>query len=680
MSGTITGGRPFSTAPNIEIDWAVTSQNVANNTSTVRTRVFLRAPYRVNYSATKNGSTTIDGHAQSWSNSTNRNGTGRWQLHERSRTITHNNDGTKSINISAWFDIQITMGGGRVNRLSASGTVSLPRIARASTISSASIQWTQQEGNGNTLQLSLNRQNTSFTHNVSLVMGSHTVATWNNTNGGALSISPAQINGVLDRMTNSTLASMQVRVQTRSGSTNIGGVVTRNVTLTLHSSVVPQVTSFSVAINGNGRDRTINKYVQGISSQRIVFDASAPRGAGLSSMRVLRRWTHSGSGDTRHGSAAEWRAGQVAPPFEGSGTMRMTAEVIDSRGRSATQSIDITVHAYSPPTITEFNVNRTTGTNATYTRRGTWSALGGDNSINLVVRRRQIDSSTWTDIETASSNSSGGTFGSGVVQTSTGNNRTTSYAFQVEVTDSFGRSATSVATIGTGDVPMVWGRSNVGIGKYPENEDVALDVGGDISVQGGVDPRIDERDASGAWDTYPDGVSVLQVNNATGFPNSLGTVITVKQSQYRMFQLFSAVNSSNPDDILAWRSHHTNNGGWRDWQQLNTTRGNNNNGHWVRLGDGTQICWNNTLRVDYENSTRLTGTWTLPIAFASSTAIVATRENWWGAARVVSGTASTQTSGDGRTATIHWWKTRTDENFVSADNALLRVVAIGRWK
>lgn len=683
MSGTIVGGRPFSTAPNIEIDWAVTSQSTANNTSTVRARVYLRAPYQVVYSATKSGRTNIGGTTRDWTNSTNRNGTGRWLLNTWSRTVRHNNDGTASVAISAWYDLNITMSGGRVNRLTASQTVSLPRIARASTISNASMRWTQQLGNGNALVVNLNRQNNSFTHNISLHMGNFQVHSWSGTNGGELSIPEARMTEVINRMSNSTSTTLQARVQTRSGSTNIGSVVTRNVTLNLHSNIAPTISGFGVSVAGNGLDNQIGRYVQGVTQPRVTFNAQAPQGAHLSTTRVRREWqSGSSGGDTQHGTAGEWRNGRNTSRLQGHGVLRITAEAVDSRGRTTTRSTDITVQAYRSPRITAFTVERTSGTNVSYTRNGNWDHLGGGNNLQILVRKRVVGSSSWTQVESLNVTNSGtGSFGA--TRTNGGNDRTTSYEFQLEVTDGFGNSASAVQTIGTGDVPMVWGRDNVGIGKYPEEGNGVLDVGGNMTVAGGVFPQADAVNGGDSWNQFDDGITMMNITNQSGYPNAFGTLVTHKIGQHRFFQIFSQHDSGRTTGGgIYWRTHHGGIG-WGDWVKLDNWRGDNSNGYWVTLGDGTHICWHSNLNLTYAAGNTADGTWTFPRAFTSPPHVYGNRTSIRGGSHQPhSGDLTTEHAGGGTNFSgstyIRYQNTSQDISFVSGRQCRVNVLAIGR--
>jgi hypothetical protein len=165
LSGSF--GNTFRTGYRLQVDWSA-SQDIANNTSTITANLYLislGASYTISSSATKDGSQTIDGGSNSFSGAglASLSGNQKKLINTYSRTVSHNADGTKSLSMSAWFDIEVTLGGTYYGRVSCdSGTITLDTIPRASSLTSGR-DWTAGTQN---LAVSISRASTSFTHSV----------------------------------------------------------------------------------------------------------------------------------------------------------------------------------------------------------------------------------------------------------------------------------------------------------------------------------------------------------------------------------------------------------------------------------------------------------------------------------------------------------------------------------
>lgn len=116
-----------------------------------------------------------------------------------------------------------------------------------------------------------------------------------------------------------------------------------------------------------------------------------------------------------------------------------------------------------------------------------------------------------------------------------------------------------------------------------------------------------------------------------------------------------------------------------DISALNSSYGENENGSYLRLPDGTQLCWLNTIVTDQAINTLYTSgvyqgirNWTFPIPFIDSPSVSCgcfkhgTGASW--------GTANASTPTEAGLRAY---------DFVSreaGDNCLIQAVAIGRWK
>ena len=164
------------------------TQSVTNNQTPLTYKLVLKANtaynfelYKIGRTVTLNG-TTVYNVARSSSASLSIADYGSLTLAEGSTTITHNNDGTKSISVA--YSMDMASASYTPGAMSGSGTMTLTTIPRATqpTLSPASVTM------GSNMTINLPRAATSFTHNVyysfgslsnkQIASGAGTSATW----------------------------------------------------------------------------------------------------------------------------------------------------------------------------------------------------------------------------------------------------------------------------------------------------------------------------------------------------------------------------------------------------------------------------------------------------------------------------------------------------------------------
>lgn len=122
------GTRPYGVLTVTE-----TATSTANNTSTLSIKLVLKRPSSISSSATKSAKCTINGTTYTWSGSIG--GSGDKTLISKTQTVTHNSDGSKTINLSASITLDITWSGVKLGTISGSGTMALTKIPRYATVS-----------------------------------------------------------------------------------------------------------------------------------------------------------------------------------------------------------------------------------------------------------------------------------------------------------------------------------------------------------------------------------------------------------------------------------------------------------------------------------------------------------------------------------------------------------------
>lgn len=166
-------------------------------------------------------------------------------------------------------------------------------------------------------------------------------------------------------------------------STSFFGYTSKSVTFTLPDDAAPTVGTVSVAplltVDGTTYPSVIaGGYVQNKSGYSAAFGgATCKYGAVVSAYSI--------SGGGYSGSGASYTSGLLRT----AGKQTITFKVVDSRGLSATKTVDITVTAYSPPQVTALAAWRADaeGTADGMGTRGKWRAawsfseLGGANAL-----------------------------------------------------------------------------------------------------------------------------------------------------------------------------------------------------------------------------------------------------------------------------------------------------------
>ena len=233
----------------LRCNWTVTSQSVANNTSTIRVNTTWGANsgYSTSTSAQKTGSITIDGTTQSFSGLSASLSSGQQrQVMTFTRTVSHNADGTKSLTMSSIFNIALTLSGTYYASVSASGSGTLDTIARASTGSASN--WTFL----NNTSVSIARASSSFTHTVQLFVNGVQVASRTGQGTSAsFSFSTAENTTIANQFAQNASRTSYARITTFSGSTQIGSVFqTANVTVTNMGASTATGNAFDIGTAG----------------------------------------------------------------------------------------------------------------------------------------------------------------------------------------------------------------------------------------------------------------------------------------------------------------------------------------------------------------------------------------------------------------------------------------------
>lgn len=436
----------------LRVDWSQ-SKNVSANTSTVTCKLYLVNDWSLNISGRSDNTCTIDGSAQTFS-SPAISSTGTHLLGTLSRAVNHASDGSKSLAISAVFQIRATLSGTYYGTITASANITLDSIPRASSVSAGNMTM------GTAGKINISRASSSFTHTLTYSFGntSGTIAT--KTTATSVSWTPSL--SLANQIPNATSGTCTITCTTYNGNTNIGSK-TCTLSLSVPASVKPTISSLTASRIDGDVPSAWGIYVQTKSKVKLTIN-----GAAGSYGSTIKSYSITGGGYS--GSASTLTTGFL----NNSGTITFQATVTDSRGRvSAEATVSITVTAYSPPYFNS-SLSQRCLSNGTLDDDGTYihalvsfgySTCGGKNTLKTSVQYKQVSAEQWTDAGVTFASNTAFTYGKGQISTET------SYDVRYTLEDAF--SAISVQEIvSTAAVVMDFksGGKGVAVGKVSERD------------------------------------------------------------------------------------------------------------------------------------------------------------------------------------------------------------------
>lgn len=363
--------------------WEVTSQSIANNTSTVAWKLQLisGSDGRIDSNVAKDWTVTVNGTKYSGQNTVGIANNATKTLASNTTTIAHNSNGTKTFSFSFSQEFGITFSGTSIGTKSGSGSGTLPTIARKSSLSASN-------GTLGTAQsLTVSRFDSSFTHTITYKCGSATGTVATKSSNTSISFTPPLTLASQNKTGNSV--TIVLTIETFTGSTSIG-TNTKTITCAIPESVKPTV---SLSVSDVYTYRTAyGAYVQGKSKLQIEVNASGSQGS------TIKTYSTTIDGKTYTTASVTTSA------LSGSGTLTIKTTVTDSRGRTASTTWDVNVLPYSAPKITSISAKRCNAdgsTNATgaylkVTFSASMTALNNKNTAAYTLQYKKTSASSYT--------------------------------------------------------------------------------------------------------------------------------------------------------------------------------------------------------------------------------------------------------------------------------------------
>lgn len=450
-SGSITGSYRGYT---LRADWSAV-QNSAGNYSdvTVKHVLVIGSAYSLNISSRTNNC-SVGGVSQGYtSGSINQKG-GSVLLGTTVHRVAHNADGTKTAQLSDTFNINATIDGKKVGSITASGSITLDRIARNATIVTAN-DFTDETNP--TLTYS---NPSSFSCDVSIEFagGSITRAGAASDAGGSytMQLTDSERTTLRNASKNSPTLKVTYALKTTIDGTAYYSRAERKMNVVdaapeLGAVSYEDTNAATVAVTGDK-----SRIVQNHSTLAVkVPTATAKKGA------TITGYTIAFGGVTKTVKAA----GAVSlGSVDVSYSQALTVTATDSRGFTASQSVQVTVDDYSAPTavidLHRLNNFEPTTYLTVYPR---YSYVNGKNSVTITAKFKKVsDSSYGTPVTLADS-----------VQSTLTCDRDSAYDFVVTIADKL-ESTDYNLTLGKG-IPSFFidtEKSSIGVNCLPSQSDV----------------------------------------------------------------------------------------------------------------------------------------------------------------------------------------------------------------
>ncbi|MBG9366563.1 DUF859 family phage minor structural protein [Streptococcus sp. NLN64] len=566
-----------------------TSQDVEANTSQIRVRAHLlnRGWTFTGYQI--NASVTVDGQTVSYSGSPAMlSNNSSIQLIDKTITVTHNDDGSKTANMTA----RLQGGGGYSPNTLTIGQqgYKLADIARASsaTVPSGVI--------GSQMTITIQPVKAGYTHTVRYEFGSKSGTIASNVATSANWTPPMDL---CDLYPNATTGTGQIHVDTYSGGRKLG---TRSfaTNVTIPDSVKPTLSNFSLSEGSDVVKRKLpdGPFVQILSKVKVNFGvAHGVRGSTITGYKAVVLGSNQTVTENNGTFGVIDRSGEV--------TIRAT--VIDSRGReSAPVDKKVRFEPYHAP-ILSFSVKRTGALQdvLNINRNAKVASLGNKNRMKLRFFAAKGLSSNFSAANGSAAGEWTSTFEfiNAEAQLTGSYSGTSSWTIKGVLEDSF-TSTEFVYQVPPEQVVLSYTPDGVGIKKPWERG--AVDVAGDVFVNNRMIQMtaLTDKDGTlfekGRITGNPNNPWVTDLNlvTTTGFYWCTNSAKNLPISSWGLLQAFRTQRGSDKwettqqftsTDLRVFVRNCNNSGIWKSWREIGAEKPEPPKPQWVELQEGVSV-------------------------------------------------------------------------------------------
>ena len=255
---------------------------------------------------------------------------------------------------------------------------------------------------GGTVKLTISPDKSTYSHKYKLSFGTNMETSLTNVAAGTNVVNipvPASWSNYLTNA--ATKSGGTLIVETYSGSTKIGTYTITGFTYTVQADAVPDVgtilTSIARTIGGTTYANIGDIYTQGKCGVRVQVNPSGILSSTITKIEIsLSGLYGTAYAATVNNTSADWTSGLLI----NAGTVTVTVKVTDSRGRTATDTAEITVLAYLKPSGT-LQVRRvdsegnddSLGQYAKYAQTNTYTDIGS-NTLSVKLKSQNVEESS----------------------------------------------------------------------------------------------------------------------------------------------------------------------------------------------------------------------------------------------------------------------------------------------
>lgn len=377
-------------------------------------------------------------------------------------TATHNDDGS----LSGYAKVVWTRhsSNASVTYVPASSSIStsnttLTRLARASVLGAIS-DFTI----GNAISIPITKYLEDASDTLTINLNDTTVKTVSGVDDGEnVTFTSSELSTIYGLLPNTNEGTFTFTLSTKYGVTL--GTSTQTAKGTIPDSIVPTITSVTIKEENVEIPSEWGVYVQNKTELNVVTNASGGTGASVTSVKVT-------VDDNSY--VGEDITTNVIKDF---GTLPLTVLVTDSRGRTATYTQDLTVYAYSTPSVSHFkayrsNASGTEDANGTYVTVefvGTTYSVNSKNTYGFEINYKRSIDEEYTTYEISASD-----YSINKTVTISGISLDYSYEFIGVATDYFTSTNSTPSVVSSAKVTVDYlkGGNGMAVGKVAEKEGV----------------------------------------------------------------------------------------------------------------------------------------------------------------------------------------------------------------
>lgn len=284
----------------------------------------------------------------------------------------------------------------------------------------------------------------------------------------SITLTAAELSSIYRLVKTDTKATIRVSFRTYSDSgytEKVGSTSYKEITLTIPEEIKPSIIFTAEPITTVDWIEKQGIYVSnGMTHANFVAKAAAGEGADLSSTSITTP------------DNVTYEMAIMAVVLNDAGDFIFTAKAVDSRGRSATETLTISVLPYNAPAVSKLQAER-----GTYSTKWTADDNGPDVRVKFKATLKLADNGNTynaafkldgASVTPASGNTQSLTSGVDQIAYFKSIDNETSHKLQITVTDRVGSETTTSITIPTGSVTIEFNSSGKGVafGKTSEKE------------------------------------------------------------------------------------------------------------------------------------------------------------------------------------------------------------------